>query len=124
MKKFKSEDLIDQLEKDVRQIIAAADHLKQADPVKLSYPPAEGKWSVAQVLEHLNMYNRYYLPQIERSMVHITRDTNAWFISGFFGNYFTNMMAPKNVFEVKNKMKAMRDYTPTKGINVEAVFNE
>jgi len=124
MKKFKSEDLIDQLEADVRQIVAAAEHLKGADPVKLSYAPAEGSWSVAQVLEHLNMYNRYYLPAIERSMVHITKDTNAWFVPGFWGNYFTKMMMPKNVYEIKNKMKSLKSYSPTKGVNVEAVFSE
>jgi uncharacterized damage-inducible protein DinB len=124
MKKFKSEELIDQLEADVRQIVAAAEHLRQADPVKLSYSASKGAWSVAQVLEHLNMYNRYYMPAIERSMVHITRDTNAWFVSGLWGNYFTNMMRPKNVFEVKNKMGSLKSYSPTKGVNVEAVFNE
>ena len=124
MKKFKSEELIDPLEADVRQIVAAAEHLKGADPVKLSYPPAEGSWSVAQVLEHLNMYNRFYLPAIEKSMVHITKDTNAWFVSGFWGNYFTKMMMPRNVYEIKNKMKSLKSYTPTKGVNVEAVFSE
>jgi len=124
MKKFKSEELIDQLEADVKMIIAAAEHLRQADPVKLSYPPAEGSWSVAQVLEHLNMYNRYYLPVIEKSLVHITKDTNAWFVSGFWGNYFTRMMMPKNVYEVRNRMKAPKGYAPEKGVNVENVFNE
>src|SRR6476619_4347166 len=124
MKKFKSEDLIDQLEADVKMIIAAAEHLRQADPVKLSYAPAEGSWSVAQVLEHMNMYSRYYLPVIEKSMVHITRDTNAWFVSGFWGNYFTKAMMPKNVFEIKNKMKAPKGYAPEKSIHVETVFNE
>ncbi|HYK57512.1 MAG TPA: DinB family protein [Flavisolibacter sp.] len=124
MKKFKSEELIDQLEADVRQLIAAAEHLQQADNVKLSYPPEEGKWSAAQALEHLNMYNRYYLPAIEKAMVHIPKEVNAWFVPGFFGNYFTNMMMPKNVYEVKNRMKAMKGYRPDRGINVEGVFKE
>lgn len=124
MNKFKSEDLISQLQADVKQIIAAAEHLETADPVKLNYCPEEGKWSVAQVLEHLNAYNRYYLPAIERSMVQISKDTSAWFVPGFWGNYFTNMMMPKNVYEVKNKMKAMKSYTPAKGLNVESVFRE
>ncbi len=124
MKKFKSEELIDQLQSDVRQIIAAAEHLKQADPVKLSYCAEEGYWSVAQVLEHVNMYNRYYLPAIEKSMVHITRDTNAWFLPGFWGNYFTQMMMPKNVYEVRNKMKASKHYVPEKSVNIEAVLTE
>lgn len=124
MKKFKSEDLINQLEVDVRQIIAAAEHLKQADPVKLSYCIEKGSWSVAQVLEHLNMFNRYYLPVIEKSLVHITKDTNAWFIPGFWGNYFTSMMMPKNVYEIKNKMKTFKSYVPEKSVNVESVLNE
>jgi len=124
MKKFKSEELIDQLEADVRHLIAAAEHLQQADAVKLSYPPAEGKWSAAQALEHLNMYNRYYLPTIEKAMVHIPKEVNAWFVPGFFGNYFTNMMMPKNVYEIKNKMRAMKSFRPDRGVNVEGVFKE
>ena len=42
MKKFKSEELIDQLEQDIRQIIAAAEHLKTADPIKLNYTSKTG----------------------------------------------------------------------------------
>jgi hypothetical protein len=124
MNKFKSEELINDLQADVKQIIAAAEHLQTADPVKLNYCPAEGAWSAAQVLEHLNAYNRYYLPAIEKAMIHISKDTSAWFVPGFWGNYFTKMMMPKNVYEVKNKMKAMKSYTPGKGLNVEAVFKE
>ncbi len=124
MKKFKSEDLINQLQSDVRQIIAAAEHLKTADPVKLAYCTKEGQWSVAQILEHLNAYNRYYIPAIEKGMTLVSKEMNAWFIPGFWGNYFTKMMMPTNVYEVKNKMKAMKSYSPDKTVNVEAVFNE
>ena len=124
MKKFKVEDLIDKLQKDVRQLISAAEHLRQTDPVKLSYPPAEGSWSVAQCLEHLNAYNRYYLPQIEKSISHISKDLNAWFVPGFWGERFTKMMTPSNVYEVTNKMKAPKGYRPEGGLNVVAVFDE
>lgn len=124
MKKFKSEELIDELENDVKQIIAAAEHLQTADPVKLSYCPEEGKWSVAQVLEHLNAYNRYYLPLIEKSVVHISKDVSAWFVAGFWGNYFVSSIMPKNVFEVKNKMKTSKVHSPDKSVNVEAAFKE
>lgn len=124
MKRIKSEDLINQLQTDVKQIIAAASHLQTADPVKLNYAAEEGSWSVAQVLEHLNAYNRYYLPLIEKSMIHISKDTSAWFIPGFWGNYFTKMMMPKNVYEIRNKMRTSRNHAPDKGANVEAVFKE
>jgi hypothetical protein len=124
MKKFKTESLIDQLEQDVKQISAAAEHLRTADPVKLSYCPEEGQWSVSQVIEHLNMYSRHYLPLIERSMVPISKDTNAWFVSGFWGNYFTKMMMPRNVYEIRNKMKTPKSFVPGKGSNVEQLFQE
>ena len=124
MKKFKSEELIDQLEQDIRQIIAAAEHLKTADPIKLNYTSKEGTWCVAQTLEHLNLYNRHYLPIIEKSMVHITKDLSAWFVPGFWGNYFTRMISPTNVYEIKNKMKTGKAFIPSKGENVDAVFSE
>jgi len=124
MKKFKSEELIDQLEADVKKLISAAEHLQSADPIKLNYCPEEGKWSVVQVLEHLNAYNRHYLPLVERSMVHITKDVSAWFISGFLGNYFVNSMKPANVFEVSKKMKTGKAFSPDKGVNVDTAFKE
>ena len=37
-------------------------------PETLRRSPAEGKWSVAQVLDHLNGYNRYYLAAIEAQL--------------------------------------------------------
>lgn len=124
MKKFKSEELIDKLESDIKQIIAAAEHLRTADPIKLNYTSNQDSWSVAQTIEHLNMYNRHYLPLIEKSMVHITKDISAWFIPGFWGNYFTRMIAPTNVYEIRNRMKTLKNFTPTVGLNVDAIFNE
>lgn len=124
MKKFKSEELIDQLVADVNQLIAAAQQLSEADSVKLSYNCNEGQWSAAQAIEHLNMYSRYYLPTIEKTMVQIPKEMNAWFVPGFFGNYFTNMMRPKNVLEVKNKMKTMKGYNPGAGLNPDKVISE
>jgi len=124
MKKFKVDELIDQLQTDVRQIIAAAEHLKKADSVKLTYAPEEGKWSVVQCLEHLNAYNRYYLPQIDKATAHISKDLNAWFVPGFWGDRFTKMMLPTNVYEIKKKMKAPKGYRPEKSLNVDAVFKE
>lgn len=124
MTRFKSSDLIDRLQGDIKRLIEATEHLRKHDPVKLSYPPEEGKWSVAQALEHLNMYNRHYLPLIEEIMMREGGEGKAWFTPGMFGNYFTKMMMPKNVYEVKNKMKAMKGYKPERGVHVETVFEE
>ncbi|MBA2747071.1 MAG: DinB family protein [Flavisolibacter sp.] len=124
MKKIKTQELLDQLKADVRQLISAAEHISEMDAVKLCYQPEKGKWSAVQAVEHLNMYNRYYLPAIERELVQIPKEINAWFVPGFFGNYFTNMMMPKNVYEIKNKMKAMKGYRPDRSISAEQAFTE
>jgi hypothetical protein len=122
--KFRSEELLNELQQDIKKLIEAAQHIQQEDQIKLAYAPEEGKWSVAQVIEHLNAYGRYYLPAIEKAIAFKSKDTNQWFVPGWFGNYFTNMMKPKNVYEVKNKMKAPKGYAPTKGVNVESAFKE
>lgn len=124
MKKFKSEDLIHKLQEDVRQLLLAAEHFRTIDPIKLNHPPAEGSWTVLQALEHLNMYNRYYLPLIEKSVAIIPKEWNAWFVPGFFGDYFTRMMLPDNVYEVKNKMKTPKDYRPEIKLDADKVLGE
>ncbi|MDQ6608615.1 MAG: DinB family protein [Bacteroidota bacterium] len=124
MAKFKTEELIKDLEKDVRRIKEAADFFSSADKNKLVYSPDKGKWSVVQVLEHLNAYNRHYLPIMEKHLSVITHDTNAWFNSGFWGDKFVKMMKPKNVFEVKNKMKTSKKMSFPNSLNIDTVLKE
>jgi len=124
MAKFKSEDLIQELKDDVQKLIEAAEHIKNGDRNKLIYQVDKKKWSVVQILEHLNAYGRYYLPAIERSLNENRTTRNAWFESGFWGNYFTNAMKPTNVYEIKNKMKAMKGYSFPNSLNVEQVLTE
>lgn len=124
MAKFKTEDLINELNGDVHKIIASAEQMKGADKPKLVYQCSKRDWSVVQIIEHLNAYNRFYLPHIERAMAERNDTRNAWFNSGIWGDYFTKSMKPTNVFEVKNKMKAMKSYSFPNSLNVDAVFNE
>jgi hypothetical protein len=124
MKKFKTEDLINSLQNDVRQLLAASETVKGMDKIKIGYPLTNGKWTAIQALEHLNMYSRYYLPAIEHAINEATSGRSAWFNSGTLGNYFTNSMKPTNVFEVKNKMKTQKSYTPPAALNAEQVVAE
>lgn len=124
MKKFKSEDLITSLQNDLRQLSAAVDLMKGMDKIKLGYPLTNGKWTAIQALEHLNMYNRYYLPAIETAIGESKTGRSAWFNSGTLGNYFTNMMKPTDVFQVKNKMKTQKSYNPPAALNAEKVIAE
>ena len=124
MAKFKTEDLIAELKQDVQQILEAAEHIKNSDKNKLVYQINKEKWSVIQILEHLNAYGRYYLPAIEKAIDEDNGPRNAWFESGFWGNYFTKSMKPTNVLEIKNKMKAMKAYTFPNSLNVDQVLKE
>jgi hypothetical protein len=124
MPKFKSQDLINELQKDVTRIAEAARYFKQVEKPKMVYCVEKNKWSIVQILEHLNAYGRYYLPAIEKEIAFRSKAVPTWFNSGFLGNYFTNSMKPKNIFEVTNKMKAMKSYSFPNSLNVDTVLKE
>jgi uncharacterized damage-inducible protein DinB len=121
--KIQQELLINNLKKDVEVLLKCVESFK-AEKDALLIPPVPGKWSIAQILEHLNSYGRYYLPAIDKALALSTSEREAWFNSGFWGNYFTNSLRPKNVFEIKNKMKAPKDHVPDTNLDPEKVLNE
>lgn len=124
MAKFKTADLLNSLTEDVKRIREAAEFFAASERTKLAYSPDPGRWSVVQVLEHLNAYNRYYLPVMEKELSVTSHDTNAWFTSGYWGEKFTKMMKPANVYEVKNKMKTQKKMAFPNSLNVETVLKE
>ncbi len=121
--KVPQEQLIEDLKKDVETIIECVAFFRNEKDALL-IPPMPGMWSIAQILEHLNSYGQYYLPVIDKAILMSSSKREAWFNSGLLGNYFTNMMKPKDVFEIKNKMKATKDHTPNTKLNPDEVMDE
>jgi hypothetical protein len=117
-------DLVDQLQSDVRKLILQAGKLKMEEPYLLQLNPAEGKWNVIQVLAHLNSYGRFYLPAIETSMAQSNKRNELYFKSGWFGNYFTKLMKPGEDGKIGKKMKSPEDHRPTGDLNSTAVLDE
>ena len=111
MKKIQSQLLINELEAAIRQCITEATFLKSTDPALLLDQPSPGKWSVIQVIEHLNSYDRYYLLAIERSMKN-DKPAREYFKPGWLGNYFTKLMKPTEDGRVVNKMQAPSGHRP------------
>lgn len=111
MKKYDSLELLNQLQADIRQIILEANYLKSTDPGILLQQPAVGKWSVIQVLEHLNSYGNYYLLAIERSLEQDKKAINV-FKPGWIGDYFTKLMKPGENGTIKHKMQSPKDHRP------------
>ena len=124
MKKIKSIELLEQLEADTRQVILQTNYLLKQDPELLTMRPGEGKWSIAQVIEHLNSYGRYYLPLIEKSIAKNSYKATEFFTPGLLGDYFTKSMLPKSDGRVSNKMQAPKDHRPSPDIDSKKVIDE
>lgn len=122
--KYNSNALLESLQADVRQIILEADRLKSIPPTDLQKTPAPGKWSVAQVLEHLNFYNRFYIPAIEQKLHLSQRGPSASFTPGWLGNYFTNIMKPKPDNSIPKKMKSPKNAEPAAQPDAKAMLDE
>ncbi|MBS1587425.1 MAG: DinB family protein [Bacteroidetes bacterium] len=113
MKAINSDILIENLQADVRELILKATLLEAQPKQILEKQPAPGKWSVAQTLEHLNIYARYYITAMEERLhLHHTK-AQPVFRPGWFGNYFTNMMKPGAGNVVNHKMKTFKNAEPT-----------
>ena len=124
---FDAKSLIDTLSKEVQHTILKAEELSKYNEQLLNKQPAVGKWSVAQVIEHLNSYNRYYLPEINKALqngknaqLHFSDQ----YKSGWFGDYFTKMMTPKENGKITNKMNAPKDHQPNQELDAKKVLNE
>lgn len=109
---------------DVRQILLEANKLEALDSQTLQYRPAPDKWSIAQVLEHLNFYSKFYINAIEEKLHHNQHKATEYFTPGWFGNYFTNMMKPTDQNTVKNKMKTMKAAIPPPQIDGHAALKQ
>ena len=124
MKKINSNTLLQNLQDDVRQIILDANHLQQIPQEVLMKQPTPNTWSVAQVLEHLNIYSRYYMEAIEKQIHRSQTAASNSFVSGWLGNYFVNLMKPTEENTIAKKMKAPKNALPSLQPNVADVLNE
>lgn len=124
---FNAQNLLRSLEEDVQQLMTTLESVKANKSLNWNKPPQEGKWSPIQIIEHLNSYNRYYLPQIAKSLSEGKRKQIRYdphFKPGWFGNYFTKIMLPGKDGNVGNKMSAPKNHRPPITLNVETVLNE
>ncbi|PSL35272.1 DinB family protein [Chitinophaga ginsengisoli] len=89
--------------------------------------PAPEKWSVAQCLDHLNAYSRFYVPAMEKAIqsgLTSSLPPAATFKSGWLGNYFTKMMEPKTNGQPGMKMQAPKAYRPMSDLDAGKVVSE
>lgn len=125
MPTFSSNDLLTQLQQDIEKYLQTVTAFQMLPPKKMLQPPAPGKWSAAQCLEHLNSYGRYYLPAIRQSIREAQQKeltTTKDFTTSWLGNFFTELMTPKGEAKAIKKMKAPSNHSPSAELNSDAVI--
>jgi len=118
--KIQTEALIVDLVNRTQQLIREAESLKEKPDEQLNYKQHAESWSVLECLEHLNLYGRFYIPEIKRCITDNSQSSASVtlqrgkkmepvFKSGWLGNYFANSMLPKAKL---NKMKTFKNMNP------------
>ena len=110
--KIKSTELIADLIKSTKKLkqIAEEKFVPLSDS-ELNRKPNPDAWSIAQCLEHLNLYGDYYLKVMEKAMQKSSANSQEIFKSGMLGNYFANIMLPKEEGKIK-KMESPKPQNP------------
>lgn len=124
MKPLNSSEFLSKLKTESLFLLEQMENISNHTPLELlESNNGRGGWNTIQVLEHLNSYYRYYLPRIERLIAGSTLGPNPIFKPGLLGSYFTKTMQPKNG-RVANKMKAMKNHSPSTDLNARTVIAE
>jgi len=112
----RSQKIIDQAEKFFAPLVIET----------LEKNPSEKSWSIAQILEHLNLYADHYNPTISQAIENLKStelDEDDNYKPKQMGKWFVKSMAPKKG-EVKFKMGTTKDKNPfTTGVRAN-VYDE
>lgn len=106
---MQSENLIQSLIEQTRQVINQAEILQQLEINTLTWKANPTSWSVLECLEHLNLYGDFYLPEMKQKIQASSTQPEVSFKPGLLGDYFAKSMLPK---EKLNKMKTFKDKNP------------
>lgn len=122
----KIEYLDNQIERSKKIVNQAEKYFAKLDEVILDKNPSEKRWSIAQILEHLNLYADHYNPTLLKAVQNLQSselDADDYYKPKQIGKWFTNSMAPKQGV-VKMKMGTAKDKNPfTTGVRAN-VYSE
>jgi hypothetical protein len=115
MPTYQTQALINDLQQQTEFFInKAVTHWQMMPHKQFAYKQSPEKWSANQCLQHLNSYGHYYLPAIAKAIMHgKDKQASSTFKPGWLGNYFTNLMQPKQDGSLNKKMKSPKNHEPT-----------
>ncbi|MBL7844924.1 MAG: DinB family protein [Cyclobacteriaceae bacterium] len=107
-----------QVEEQLKEVIAVFQNLPED---RLLQPAANGGWSMAECLEHLNTYADFYLPRLQKALSNAPAlQQPDRFKHSLLGRYFIAMMNPD---KSTKKYKAMKRYRPVTLTDPHAVVS-
>lgn len=109
----------DKVERHIQEAVSVFQNLPERDLLR---PAADGGWSIAACLAHLNSYGDYYLPRL-KAAVDCQRGmpVDATFRSSCVGRIFISMMDPATS---RKKYKATAAHEPPTALDAYAVVRE
>lgn len=122
MQTLNNQILLSSLQQETSELLAFARHLQPQKQAVLLQTPANGGWSIAQVLEHLNTYSHYYLPLLTNALAQSKPASSPQFRPGWLGNYFTRLIQPAANGTIQKKMKAAKQHLPAPQLNARNVL--
>jgi DinB superfamily len=105
--------LLQDLQDKTEHVLQDARLFSKLSLVELCTKPSNGGWSIAECLQHLNLYGDYYLPHIQAALTpnNLWQSYDTIYKSTWLGNQFVNSMLPNKKGEF-NKMKAPKSKMP------------
>ena len=97
--------LIDDLVSKTEVFIKELETLKTKDLEILNAKSSSDSWSVLECIEHLNLYGRFYIPEIKKRISKASESEQEIFKPGRLGNYFAKAMLPGS------KMKSVKTFS-------------
>ncbi|WP_160138751.1 DinB family protein [Chryseobacterium sp. c4a] len=119
--KISTAKLLDELKSRTGEHLQYARNLLLRPENELNFRTSADSWSVLECLEHLNRYGNFYIPEISHRISSSATSPKPDFNPGILGNYFANMMLPK---EKLNKMKTIKTMNPIHSQLNKEVVNE
>ncbi|MGX5818374.1 DinB family protein [Chitinophaga lutea] len=125
---FTTNELLKGLHEDVQAVRNVLHKQLLPQPhAALLQQPAPGSWSAIQCLDHLNGYGQFYIPRLRAALEKGAAQGVAakpTFKSSWLGNYFTNLMVPKEDGSLRMKMQAPKGYRPVQQPDAEKTLQE
>lgn len=96
--KIAIESLQNQLQQDLQLIINQVEtEFLPLSVAALNWKPQPQAWSIAECVEHLNLYAKFYVPAIAQAISNAPTRTSNEFRSGWLGEQFVKTVSPANV---------------------------